>query len=180
MSLNFGAHRKGVVCPGRRTTDSAAYITSATSVPVPPDGKHHEYLGDESFDYLIFPYPSPYISTGSSNATASFHSARSQSQTPSSTVEASESSPPPYESATPPANSSADSVTELLHRLGLRSQMMSHDGDAGAREQPHQMPPRGGRVAPQFIATESSTPLAFERYWRDLEQHFDTAGVTDL
>ncbi|KIY46557.1 hypothetical protein FISHEDRAFT_47090 [Fistulina hepatica ATCC 64428] len=42
------------------------------------------------------------------------------------------------------------------------------------------MPPRGGRVAPQFIATESLTPLAFERYWRDLEQHFDTAGVTDL
>ncbi|KIY46662.1 hypothetical protein FISHEDRAFT_46880 [Fistulina hepatica ATCC 64428] len=42
------------------------------------------------------------------------------------------------------------------------------------------MLPRGGHVAPQFIATESSTPLAFERYWRDLEQHFDTAGVTDL
>ncbi|KIY48705.1 hypothetical protein FISHEDRAFT_42820 [Fistulina hepatica ATCC 64428] len=42
------------------------------------------------------------------------------------------------------------------------------------------MPPRGGRVAPQFIATESSTPLAFERYWRNLEQHFDTTGITDL
>ncbi|KIY52833.1 hypothetical protein FISHEDRAFT_34794 [Fistulina hepatica ATCC 64428] len=42
------------------------------------------------------------------------------------------------------------------------------------------MPPRGGRVALQFITTESSTPLAFECYWRDLEQHFDTAGITDL
>ncbi|KIY44625.1 hypothetical protein FISHEDRAFT_26723, partial [Fistulina hepatica ATCC 64428] len=43
-----------------------------------------------------------------------------------------------------------------------------------------QMPPRGGRVAPQFVAAESTTPLAFERYWRDLEQHFDNVGVTDL
>ncbi|KIY52103.1 hypothetical protein FISHEDRAFT_35771 [Fistulina hepatica ATCC 64428] len=42
------------------------------------------------------------------------------------------------------------------------------------------MPPRGGCVAPQFITTKSSTPLAFEHYWHDLEQHFDTTGITDL
>ncbi|KIY42864.1 hypothetical protein FISHEDRAFT_54612, partial [Fistulina hepatica ATCC 64428] len=40
--------------------------------------------------------------------------------------------------------------------------------------------PRGGRVAPQFVAAESTTPLAFERYWRDLEQHFDNISVMDL
>ncbi|KIY45824.1 hypothetical protein FISHEDRAFT_48467, partial [Fistulina hepatica ATCC 64428] len=43
-----------------------------------------------------------------------------------------------------------------------------------------QMLPRGGRVAPQFVAAESTTPLAFERYWRDLEQHFDNVGIMDL
>ncbi|KIY47554.1 hypothetical protein FISHEDRAFT_45084 [Fistulina hepatica ATCC 64428] len=43
-----------------------------------------------------------------------------------------------------------------------------------------QMPLQGGRVAPQFMAAESTTPLAFERYWHDLEQHFDNVGVMDL
>ncbi|KIY50701.1 hypothetical protein FISHEDRAFT_38749, partial [Fistulina hepatica ATCC 64428] len=40
--------------------------------------------------------------------------------------------------------------------------------------------PRGGRVAPQFIMTKLSMPLVFKHYWHNLEQHFDTAGVTDL